>query len=42
MIMVILDFIEMNWSAFVQHCKDHGINEEEVEIEIKKLKDRIK
>lgn len=39
MITVILDFIFLNWAAFLQYCADHGIlDEEEIERELEKLK----
>jgi len=37
MITVILDFISNNWGAFVEHCRQHGIPDNEIEAELEKI-----
>ncbi len=37
----IIDFIEENWSAFVQRCTESGIPENEVEAEFDKIKEKL-
>ena len=41
MINVILEFIEIHWEAFVKHCLDGGIPENEIEKEIETIKCRF-
>jgi hypothetical protein len=35
---IIKDFIDANWRAFLHHCKDHGMEDEnEIDEEVKKV-----
>lgn len=43
MLLIILDFISNNWSAFVEHCKHHGLtDEDEIEKELSGLEKGVR
>lgn len=42
MLEIIIDFIEQNWSSFIFHCQQHGINnEKEIEEKIEEIKKQL-
>jgi len=38
MIQLIFDFIEINWAAFLEHCRQGGLDEELADAEFEKIK----
>jgi len=41
LIIAMTNFVEENWSAFIQRCEERGISEEELEFEINKMKEEL-